>query len=143
DEPRAEVDVELHEGFVADVLEAVNLAGFDDEDVAGTPLELDAVHVPASASRLDELDLVIGMPMRTRPSAGFSVEEKDGDVDVAVVGSDEVVGAAFDWEIFAAEPFHRVIPMPAPNSKPNSRPRQVHGMTRMDTGRDSTRRRLR
>ena len=97
DEPRREMDVELHERFVADALEAVDLTGLDDEDVPGRSLEFDAVHVPPSPSGLDELDLVVGMPVRARPGARLSVEEENGDVDVAIVGPDEIVGAALEW----------------------------------------------
>ena len=50
DEPRAEVDVELDEGTLADAAEAVDLAGLDDENVAGARFELFAVDGPESAA---------------------------------------------------------------------------------------------
>ena len=97
------MDVELDERLVADALEAVHLAGLDDEDVAGAGLELLAVHRPASATRLDELDLVIRMAVRTGPLAGGTVEQEDGDGDVALVGADELVRAADEGEVLFAD----------------------------------------
>src|SRR3982751_5479440 len=71
DELRAEVHVQLHERAVADALEAVDLAGFDHEDIACARFELSPVDHPASAALLDELHLVVRMTMRPRPGAGL------------------------------------------------------------------------
>src|SRR5262249_22213883 len=63
DERRAQVDVDLDESALANALEAVTLARFDDQNVPGAGLEflaLDDVPCPPFA---DELDLVIWMPM--------------------------------------------------------------------------------
>src|SRR4249920_2659782 len=90
-ETRTEVDIQLNERLFADALEAVNLAGLDDENVAGPGLELRAIHCVESATSLNELDLVVGMPMRAWPATRLAVEEEDGDVDVPIVGSNEIV----------------------------------------------------
>src|SRR5688572_27382155 len=60
-EPRAEVDVELHQRFVAGVAEAVNLPGLDDQHVTRAGLELLPIHDPYAAAALDELNLVVGV----------------------------------------------------------------------------------
>jgi hypothetical protein len=108
DESRAEVDVELNERFVADALEAVHLAGLDDEHVAGARLELLSVHRPASATGLDELDLVVWMAVRAGPLAGEAVEEEDRDGDVTVLGADELARAADVGKIVLTDAVHGV-----------------------------------
>ena len=69
-ESRAHVHVELHERLVSNRLEAVHLARLDDEYVTGTCLELIAVHRVAAATLANELDLVVGMTMRSGPRPG-------------------------------------------------------------------------
>ena len=64
-ETRTEVDIQLNERLVADALEAVNLASLDDENVARAGLELLAIHCLQAATSLNELDLVVRMPMRS------------------------------------------------------------------------------
>src|SRR3954463_6429742 len=109
-EPRAEVHVELDERAVSDALEAVHLAGLDHQDVAGASLELPPVDDPASATLLDELDLIVGMPMRSRAGARLAVEEKHRHVDGAVIGADEVVGAAAQRQVLLANSLHGIPP---------------------------------
>lgn len=70
DKPRAQMDVELNERTVANAREAVNLARLDDENIARGPFEFLAVHHPQAAPFTDELNLVVGMPMRPRTAAG-------------------------------------------------------------------------
>jgi hypothetical protein len=60
--------------------------------------------VPATA--LDELDLVVGVPVRARSAAGLAAKEEDGDADVTLVGADEVVGAPAEGEIILPESQH-------------------------------------
>src|SRR3954447_6279401 len=108
--PRAEVHVELDERAISDALEAVHLAGLDHQDVAGASVELPPVDDPASATLLDELDLVVGMPMRSRAGARLAVEEKHRHVDVAVIGADEVVRAAAQRQVLLANSLHGIPP---------------------------------
>jgi hypothetical protein len=98
--------VQLHEGRVADALEAVNLARLDDEDVPCSSLELLAVHVVQSASGSHELYFVVRVPMRSWPAAGKRVEEEHGDIDVALVGADELVRAANERKLFLTDTVH-------------------------------------
>jgi hypothetical protein len=100
------VHVYLHERCVADDGEAVHLAGFDDQDLAGAGLELLSFDDIPCASRVDELDLVIRMAVRTGPAAGLSVEEERRDADVAVLLADEVVRAALVRKILLTNAKH-------------------------------------
>src|SRR5271165_548028 len=106
DEAGAWVDIELYERGIAEGFEAVNLAGLDDENVAGAALEGLAVDGPDAAAFADELDLVVGMTMRARSGAGFAVEEEDGNRGVAVLGADKLMRAADKRQVFLADVMH-------------------------------------
>src|SRR5262245_53984000 len=99
DEAWTEVHVDLHQRLVADGREAVDLAGLDDDDVAGAPLELAAVHHPSAPARPNELHFVVGMAMRAWPAAGLGVQEKHGDGDVTLIGAHEVVRASLEGQV--------------------------------------------
>ena len=86
--------VDLHQRRVAQHLEAVNFACLDDEDISGAAFEGLAVDCPHSAAFADELDLVIGMTMRTRPGAGLAVEQEDRNAGVTLFRSDKLMRAA-------------------------------------------------
>jgi hypothetical protein len=101
------MNIELNERFFTDALEAVNLAGLDDENVASPRLEFFSIDCPTTASRLDELDLVVGMAMRTGPASGLAIEEKDGHANVAVVGANEMVRAPLEGQVFLTDSIHR------------------------------------
>jgi len=68
------MDVDLHQWAVADGFEAVNFAGFDDEDIAGRSFEGLSVDGPDSAALAYKLDFIVGMPMWARTFAGQSAE---------------------------------------------------------------------
>jgi hypothetical protein len=85
------VDVELHERLVANRGEGVHLTGFDHEHIPGARFEGLTFDRPADATRLDELDLVVRMPMRAGPSTRLTAEEEDGAAHVGVIGADESV----------------------------------------------------
>ena len=106
DEPWTHVYIELHERLIADAREAVHLARLDDEYVPRTCLELFAVHRVAATALTNELDLVVGMTMRTRAAAGLAIEEEHGDSDISLVGADEVVRAPAERQIFLANAMH-------------------------------------
>src|SRR5207248_11714147 len=101
-EPRAQVHVELHERRVADAAKAVDFTRLDDQDVAGSGLELLAVDRPQSSAFSDELDFVVRVTMRARAVAGKGSEQEHGYLDVAVVGADEVMRAAVEWQVLLA-----------------------------------------
>ena len=86
--------IHLDQWFVTDALEAMDFPGFNDQDVARSCIELLAVHYPEPAASSDELDFIVRMTMRTRAAAREGSQEEDGDVDVAMVHPDELVGAA-------------------------------------------------
>ena len=85
------MDIQLDQGLIADDLEAVDLAGFDHQNVAGSCLELFPIDVVSAPTGLDELDLIIWVPVWPRSFPCCSVEEKNRDVHVSVVGSNEIV----------------------------------------------------
>jgi hypothetical protein len=98
--------VELDERLVTDHGKAVDLARFDDENVAGAGLEFLAVHDVPSAARLDELNLVVWMAVRTRTAAGLTVEQKNRHADVALIRADEMVRTAAKGQIFPPHLVH-------------------------------------
>jgi hypothetical protein len=57
------MDVELNQRLVPDAREAVNLAGFDHENVASPRLELLPLDAIESSAVMDELNLVARMTM--------------------------------------------------------------------------------
>jgi hypothetical protein len=100
------VHVHLDERDVADTAETVNLARFDDKDVPGAGFELLAVDCPKPSPFPDELDLIVWMTMGSGPLSRGSVEEEHGDIDVAVVGPDELVRAALKRQVMLANAVH-------------------------------------
>ncbi len=91
--------VELDQGLVADAAEAMDLAGLDDQDVAGTSFELLAVDGPETPTSSHELNFIVRVAVGTGAAAGQGTEEKRRDVHVAIVGADELVGAALEGEV--------------------------------------------
>ena len=100
------MDVQLHQWSVPGVLELVHFTGLDDEDVSGLAFELLAVDLPETAALAHELHFVVGVSMRSGPGAWPGIEEKDRDVDVAVVGSDEVMRASLERQVLLADSIH-------------------------------------
>src|SRR5262249_30754359 len=98
--------VELHERAIADAAEAVHFARLDHEDVAGARLELAPLDDPSAAALLDELHFVVGMTMRPRAGAGLAAKQEHRNVDVALIGADEVVRAAAKRELLLADAVH-------------------------------------
>ena len=75
-EPGAEVYIHLNEGSVSGVLEAVDLARLDDENVARARFELFSIDVPETATFPYELNFIVWMPMRSGTTTGESAEQK-------------------------------------------------------------------
>jgi hypothetical protein len=105
-EARAEVNVELDEGRVADDFKTVDLSGLDDKDVSGAPFEGLAVDGPETAAFADELNFVVRMAMRTRAGAGLAMVQKDGNGDIALLDASEFVGTADERKVFVADMMH-------------------------------------
>ncbi|MEO8623156.1 MAG: hypothetical protein ABI625_18920 [bacterium] len=106
DETRAEMHVDLDERRVADATEAVDFACLDDEHIPCTALELHTVHVPEPAPFPDELDFVVWMTMWSGTLARLRVQKENGDVDVPVLGADELVGAANERKVLLSDVVH-------------------------------------
>src|SRR4051812_44193939 len=84
-EARAQMNIDLDERRVADALEAMDLPGLDDENVARARLEFLAVHHPETAALPHELHLIVRVAMGPGAPAGEGTEQEDGDVHVAIV----------------------------------------------------------
>jgi hypothetical protein len=98
--------VHLDERAIANALEAVNLSCLDDEDISGASFKGLPIYGPQSAPFPDELDLVVGMTVRPRPPARLGVEQEHGDIYVALVGADELMRAAHEWQILLTDMVH-------------------------------------
>jgi hypothetical protein len=106
DEPRTQVDVDLNQRFAPDALEAVDLAGLDDENVPSTRLELFSIHDIAAPAFSDELNLIIRVPMGTRPATGLSPEQKNRNPDIPLIRSDELMRASLERKIVLPNAMH-------------------------------------
>jgi hypothetical protein len=84
----------------------MDLARIDDQYVASAGLELLAVDGPQAATFPHELDFIVRMTMGSGAATGESAQQEDGDVHVAVVGPDELVGASLKWQVFLTNPVH-------------------------------------
>ena len=102
------MDIELHEWPVTDAAKAVHLASLDHEDVAGARLERLSVHRVLAAPLTDELNLIVGMAVRSRAAAGLAVKEKHGDASIPLVRTDELVRAPAEGQILLTNAVHRV-----------------------------------
>ena len=83
--------VHLHERRISNASETVNLACFDYENIASTTFELFAFDDPQSKTFANKLHFVVGVPMRTRAATGKRIQQKDGDIHVAVLCADELM----------------------------------------------------
>src|SRR5688572_26568035 len=75
DERRAQMYVQLYQRNVANRGEAVNFAGADHQHVARAGFERDAIDRPAATTALDELNLIVRVPVRARSTPWGPVEE--------------------------------------------------------------------
>src|SRR5262249_3414206 len=89
----------------------VDLAGFDDEDVAGAAFESPVVDGPDSAAFADELDFVVGMAVRAGAGTGLAVEQEDGNASVGMIRAYEFMRAAYKRQVFLAYVMHRLSPL--------------------------------
>lgn len=99
--------IELHEWRVSNGAKAVYLPGLDHQDVAGPSLELATVDVPQAPALPHELDFIIWMPMGPGASPGLGAEEKHGDVDIPMFGSDKLVRASLKRQVLLMDAVHR------------------------------------
>jgi hypothetical protein len=100
------MDIDLDQRPVTDRAETMDLAGLDHEDIPRGDLEFLAVNNIGAAAFPHELHFIVGMPMGPRSTTWWGSEEERGDTHVAVVGADEVVGEAFEWQVFLTDAIH-------------------------------------
>jgi hypothetical protein len=91
DKAGAEVNVELDEWGITNHLKTVDLTSLDDKNVSSAALEGLAAYRPHSTAFTNELDLVIRMPVRTRPRSGLTVEQEHRNSGVALLSSDKLM----------------------------------------------------
>jgi hypothetical protein len=91
--------IHLNQGRITNAAEAMDLPGLDDENVTRAGFELLAVDGPETSAFSHELDFIVRMAMGARTTSGQGSEEEDGDVDVAVIGPDELMRAALEWQV--------------------------------------------
>jgi hypothetical protein len=98
--------INLDQGPVANAAEAMDLPGLDDKNITGAGFEFLPVDRPETPAFPDELDLIVRMTMGPGTTPGEGAEEENGDIDVAVLGSNEVVRAALKWQVLLTDTVH-------------------------------------
>jgi hypothetical protein len=98
--------INLNEGRIANTAEAMDLAGLDDKDVAGAGFEVLPIDRPDPPAFAHELDFIVRMTMGSWTTPGKSTEEEDGDIDVPVFGSHELMGAALKRQVLLPDAVH-------------------------------------
>src|SRR2546423_5961322 len=104
------MDIHLDQRRLTDVAEAVDFPGLDDENVARASLEFLSVDGPESAAFPHKLNFVVRMSMGAGPTPRQSAEEKHGNIDVPIIGPDELVGATLEGQLFLADAVHSGCP---------------------------------
>jgi hypothetical protein len=102
----AKMNIKLNEGRVTNATEAVDLTGFDDENVAFASLEFLYVDVPEAAAFPHELDFIVRMTMGRRTTPREGAEKKHGDIHVAVIGPNELVRTTLKGQVLLTNPVH-------------------------------------
>jgi len=110
DEAGIEVNVDLHQRRVTNRLEAVNLTGLDDKDIARATLEGLAVDGPNSPAFTNELDFIIRVPVRTRSRTRLSMEQEHRDACVALFRSNKLMRTTNKRQILLAHVMHSLRP---------------------------------
>ncbi|HEU4798040.1 MAG TPA: hypothetical protein VFT63_03875 [bacterium] len=84
----------------------MDLPRLDDKNVTGAGFEFLSVDGPEAPAFPDELDFIVRMTMGPGTTPGEGAEEEDGDIDVAVLGANEVVRAALKWQVLLTDTVH-------------------------------------
>ena len=106
--------INLDERPVANASEAMDLPCLDDKDVAGAGFEFFPIDRPEAPTFSDELDFIVRMAMGARAPPRQRAEEEGGDIDVAVLGSNELVRAALKWQVLLMDTVHPLV-LPGPS----------------------------
>jgi hypothetical protein len=101
-----EMHVDLDQWLLTNAAKPVNLTGLDDQNVPRARLELLTVYSPEAAALSHELNFIVGVTMGSGSASRQSTQKKYGDVHVAVIGPDELVGAAPERQVFLADSVH-------------------------------------
>ena len=120
------MDINLDQGRVANAAEAVDLSRLDDENVTSAGFEFLSVDGPEAPAFPDELDFIVRMTMGPGTTPGERAEEEGGDVDVAVLGPDEVMRAALERQVLLGDTVHPTCaPLEGYGKAASGRPRNV------------------
>ncbi len=118
--------IHLDERRVANAAEAMDLPRLDDKNVTSAGFEFLSVDGPEAPAFPDELDFIVRMTMGPGTTPGERAEEKCGDVDVAVLGPDEVMRAALKRQVLLADTVHPTCaPLEGYRKAASRRPRNV------------------
>jgi hypothetical protein len=123
------MDIHLDEGRVANAAETMDLPGLDDKNVTGAGFEFLTVDRPEAPACPDELDFIVRMTMGPGTTSGEGTEEENGDIDVAVLGSNEVMRAALKWQVLLTDTIH---PAWAPMEVGSARANRRQGNVQLD-----------
>jgi len=109
DEARAEMNVQLNQGFISNAAKTVDLSRLDHENVARAGLEFLAIDGPEAATALHELDFIVGVAMRSWTASRRRVDEVDRNVHISVVGSYELMRHAVERQTFLTDVVHPAV----------------------------------
>jgi hypothetical protein len=101
------VDIDLDKGRFSNASKTVDLSSLDDQDIPRARLEFLSIHHVSAASLPDELDFIIRMAMGTWAPSWKGAEQEDGDVDIAVLGANELMRAAHERQVLLMNAIHR------------------------------------
>jgi hypothetical protein len=100
------MDIKLDERHVANAAKAMDLSALDDENVTGARFEFLSVDRPEASAFSDELDLIVRMTMGPRTTSRQGTEKEDRNIDVAVLGSNELVRATLKGQVLLTDTIH-------------------------------------
>jgi hypothetical protein len=97
------MDIHLDQGRVANAVKTVDLPRLDDKDVPGTRLELFSIDGPEAAAFSHELHFIVRMTMGTRASSRQGAEQEGGDIDAAILRSNELMRASDEGKVLLTD----------------------------------------
>jgi hypothetical protein len=100
------MNVDLNERLIANAAKAVDLARFDDKDIACARFEFLAVYDIESAAASHELNFIVRMAVRPRTAARQRVQQKGRDFYLAMIGTNEVVRTSMKRQVFLTNAIH-------------------------------------
>jgi hypothetical protein len=110
-ETRTQVDIQLYKRRIANDLEAVNLACFDDKNITRASFECGTVDRPDPSTFSDELNLVIRMTMGTWSGTRVALKKEHRNASVTLFGSNKLMRTADKRQIFVPHVMHLYSPL--------------------------------